>query len=139
MGIRDADDVDDSDVGRLQDWARRGNDRVMRAGKAKNAVITAGMIGCLGRRGWRAVRVMMAKFESRRGRIGWDSLRKSAERDQKTLHGDGIGNHNRDQRSPKPARCSGKLQHATPRETPAIMRKPPAGVNARNSASLREI
>jgi hypothetical protein len=102
---------------------------VVCASKAEYAVIAAGMVGRLGRRGWGAVRVIMTKLEDGQRGIGARHLRKSAKRYQQTLHGNGVGDDNRDQRPPERKVFCGSFQHAAPAKA-AIMGTVIAGVNA---------
>jgi hypothetical protein len=54
------------------------------------------------------------KLESRRTGIGTRGQRKSAERDQQALGGDGIGENDADQRSPEALGPPARFTHLTP-------------------------
>ncbi|MDR3420167.1 MAG: hypothetical protein P4L80_02815 [Xanthobacteraceae bacterium] len=85
---------------------------MMRSGKAEYAVAATEMPGDTGRRGGRALGIVEAKLETRRGGIGAGGEGKSADDDQQALRGDGIGDGNADQRPPEFFYAT--LEHAAP-------------------------
>ena len=105
--------VKDADADARQQDRRRSDHPMMRAGKAENAVATAGMALSIGRRR-RALRIVDAKLEGRRAISVSDRL-EAADRDQQALRGNGISDDDTDQRSPKSPGIGARSEHAVPR------------------------
>ncbi len=75
----------------------------MRSGKTEDAMRTARLVRCAAaRRIGRGLAVVEAEFKARRAGIGGCSEGKAAEREEKTLRSDGIGDHDAEQRTPQP-------------------------------------
>ena len=99
--IRNPRRFDDCDMYAMED-ARRGLDhRVMRSGKAENAVRAAGLIGAAGRLVRHGLVVVEAKFKGRRVVTRLRRQREGAKRDQHGLRGDSVGDNDARQRPPK--------------------------------------
>jgi hypothetical protein len=74
----------------MGDRWRSADHRMMRSGKAEDAVCAARLVGSPGRRLRRAVGIMRAQFESRGALVGIRRQREPAERDKQGLHGNGV-------------------------------------------------
>jgi hypothetical protein len=90
---------------------RRPDDRVVGAGKTKDAVGARSVIGGIGREGRGAFAAMQAQFEARNGLAGLGGERKPAERYEKALRSNGISDDDPDQGSPKSLGPSPKCAH----------------------------
>jgi len=131
--IGDPRGVDHGNVHTRKQHGRRPDQRVMRSGKAEYAVTATGMVGGLGRRCRYALGIVEAKLETRHGQIGMRGKRKSAERDQQGLRGNGIDDDAADQRSPE--LLYAKSEHAAPITPAAIIGNGKSKVNVRDTAN----
>jgi hypothetical protein len=78
----------------MGDRCRNADHRMMRSGKAEDALCAARSVGVPGRRLRRAIGIMRAQFESRGALVGIRRQRESAERDKQSLHGNGVRQDN---------------------------------------------
>lgn len=118
MGIGNLHGIGGSNVQAFKQNRRRADHRVVRSGKAEDAMIAAGMIGCLGRQGGRVLRVVQAQLESGCCAVRLRDKLETADRDQQTLRGNGISNDDADERSPEPPLIHAEPEHAAPTVLP---------------------
>jgi hypothetical protein len=75
----------------LEEGGSRGDHRVMRSGKAENAVCATGrMVGKPDRRLRRTVGIVCAEYESLGAWVGIRHQRESAKHDKQRLHANGV-------------------------------------------------
>jgi hypothetical protein len=84
----------------LEQGRRPADHRMMRSGKAEDAVAATLMDRRSSRQAGR-IGIVMAQFERRRGGIGLRQRRESAKDDQQALRGNRISDGDPDQRSPE--------------------------------------
>lgn len=96
--------LDNSKMRAINQRQRRPNDRVVYSSKTENAVSTRGVGRRTGGEGRCRAPVVQAQFECRQSIIGRGGQCKAAKRDEQALNGNGIGNNDPDQRSPKSPR-----------------------------------
>lgn len=93
-------DIDKLDIHALKQKGRRPNDRMMRSGEAKDAMVARRVVWGAGRQVRSALGIMETEFKSRRVIACLRGKRKSAEYDQQALRGNGIGDEDAGQRPP---------------------------------------
>jgi hypothetical protein len=106
--------VDKFDIHAREQLWRRTNQRVMRAGKAEDAMGAAGTAGITDRQIRSALAAMQAELEGRLSLAGRRRKIEAAERDQQALRGYGIGSDDPDQRSPRPPASYATFEHLPP-------------------------
>jgi len=88
---------------------RRPDCRMMRSGKAEDAVRGAGMVGMAGRQSWRVPGIVQTKLESRR--VICTNV-EATDCDQQALRGDGICDDDAGQRSQEPLGLGAQSEYA---------------------------
>ena len=84
----------DHDIDAEKYGMHRADHRMMRSGKAKDAVCARGMIGNFSRRLCCAIGIVHAQFKRRGVLADVSRRRKAAERDQQGLHSNGVRQNN---------------------------------------------
>jgi hypothetical protein len=113
LPIRHPRGIDSFNMHAVEGDGRRRDRRMMRSGKAEDAMGVAGMIGIAGRQLRRLLGIVQTKLESRR--VIADICRKgeAAKCDQQALRGDRIGDDDADQRSQEPLGLDAQSEYAT--------------------------
>lgn len=127
--ISDPQCIDNFHIDAPRQFRRRAGDRDMRSGETEDAMRAAVTIGIAGWQFRSVLTVVMTNGECRSG-LCIRGGGKSAERDQKALRGDGIGNDDADQRSPKCLSPHAGFQHAAAHHPAGSMRTVNPKVNA---------
>ena len=112
LPIRHPRGIDSFNVHAVEGDGRRPDHRMMRSGKAEDAMGAAGMVGIAGRQLRRVLGIVQTKLESRR--VIADICRKgeAAKCDQQALRGDRIGDDDADQRSQEPLGLDAQSEYA---------------------------
>jgi hypothetical protein len=112
LPIRHPRGIDSFNMHAMEGDGRRPDCRMMRSGKAEDAMGVAGMIGIAGRQLRRVLGIVQTKLESRR--VIADICRKgeAAKCDQQALRGDRIGDDDADQRSQEPLEVDARSEYA---------------------------
>ena len=112
LPIRHPRGIDSFNMHAVEGDGRRPDCRMMRSGKAEDAMGAVGMVGIAGRQFRRVLGIVQTKLESRR--VIADICRKGevAKCDQQALRGDRIGDDDADQRSQEPLGLDAQSEYA---------------------------
>ena len=112
LPIRHPRGIDSFNMHAVEGDGRRPDCRMMRSGKAEDAMRAAGMVGIAGRQFRRVLGIVQTKLESRRVIANICTKVEAANRDQQALRGDRICDDDAGQRSQEPLGLDAQSEYA---------------------------